>query len=383
MNIENPSTSSKVCPTCGTRVSQSAPRCLVCGTEMAGAKTKARTRSVVQSNRMPEVTVSLPVILGMLALFIVVGGALTYLAIVNTVGLQTPEPDVTITPTPTASATGTPVTPTATFTPQPSPTPQTYRVQPEDTCSGIAFLFKISVQAIVLMNNLSADCSLSVGMELRIPAPTPTQTPIATTTLTNKEATRDACEVVRYTVVANDSLSQIAEIRGVPVEAIMDWNGLTTSNVFLGQVIEIPLCLRVYVQGQGTVTPSPAPPYPAPELLLPVDGEAFTLANDTVVLQWSAVGTLRDNEAYQVTVIDVTADGEIVLVEEVVDTKFIIPTTLRPTDGKPHIFRWFVLPVARVGVDEDNNPVWVPGGAISETWAFTWSGEVPQATPQP
>ena len=33
---------------------------------------------------------------------------------------------------------------------------------------------------------------------------------------------------------------------------------------------------------------------------------AFTLANDVVTLQWASIGTMRENEAYQITIEDVT-----------------------------------------------------------------------------
>ena len=336
----------------------------------------------MRSARMPEVTLSLPIALGLLAVFLIVGGTLVFFALRQTDRIA--EPTVTPTPTisPTASLTPTPETPTATHTAQPSPTPLTYIVQDRDTCGGIAAAFDVSVQSIILANSLSSDCALFVSQELLIPQPTPTSTPEATATLGGIEATVEACGTDAHVVQENDTMSMIAASYGVPEEAIMEFNGLVSDVVFVGQRLLIPQCERIYVGG-STVTPSPAPPYPAPELLLPLDGASFTLADDVVTLQWSSVGTLRANEAYQVTVVDVTGGENRQMVDQVTDTKFIVPDSFRQGDSSPHVFRWFVVPVAQRGVDEDGLPVWEPGGPPSTTWVFTWSGSAPQQTPQP
>jgi len=49
-------------------------------------------------------------------------------------------------------------------------------------------------------------------------------------------------------------------------------------------------------------TPTLPPPYPPANLLLPPDGAPFDTANSIITLQWASVGTLRENEAYAVTV---------------------------------------------------------------------------------
>jgi hypothetical protein len=134
------------------------------------------------------------------------------------------------------------------------------------------------------------------------------------------------------------------------------------------------------------VTPTLAPPYPAPELLLPADGEPFDAVSNSVTLQWSSVGSLRNFEYYQVTVVDVTGGQNRELVEEVRDTKFIVPASFRANDGRPHVYRWTVVPVVQIGVDSDGLPVYVTGGAVSEARVFVWSGEagaVPEATATP
>jgi hypothetical protein len=104
-----------------------------------------------------------------------------------------------------------------------------------------------------------------------------------------------------------------------------------------------------------------------------------------VTLQWASIGTLRDNEAYQVTVEDSTAINlgtSLRITEYVTDTKFIIPTSFRPNDNLPHVITWWVTTVRQNGVDEQGQPVYVSAGAISEKRVFSWVGVTVQ-TPAP
>jgi LysM repeat protein len=333
---------------------------------------------------MPEITLSLPAALGFLALFLGIGAVLVFFAV-----RQQPEVVVPSTPTATSTATLTPTasptpeTPTPSATPLPSPTPFAYLVKEGDTCAGIAFSFDVSIQSIVRSNNLPADCgTLFIDQELLIPQPTPTQTPLPSATLSAAEATEQACEKVSYTVEDNDTLSGIAANYNVPISAIKEYNGLTTDSVFSGQTLQIPLCRRNPTPGP-TPTPTAPPPYSAPNLLLPVDGSPFTLEDDNVTLQWASVGTLRDNEAYAVTVEDVTEGEGRKLLEYVTDTKFIVTATFRPNDASPHVMRWWVVTVRQVGTDDDGRPIYEPAGAISNARVFTWFGGVTAATPTP
>jgi hypothetical protein len=166
------------------------------------------------------------------------------------------------------------------------------------------------------------------------------------------------------------------------MQAIKDFNGLATDNVFTGQSLVVPLCARAATPGP-TPTATIPPPYPAPNLLLPSDGTGFTLANDVVTLQWASIGTLRSNEAYQVIVEDVTAGQATRIVDYVTDTKYIVPTTFRPKDNIAHVMRWWVSPVRQDGSDAQGQPVWDSAGAASDKRDFTWVGAAVQATPTP
>ncbi len=332
---------------------------------------------------MPEITLSLPMALGLLTLFLLAGATLVFVAMRLTGAGAASESDATatITATPTLSPTATILfteTPVPTSTTQP---PQEYTIGQGDTCLGLAATFNVSFQSIILENNLSASCILSVGQKIRIPYPTPTPMPAATSTLIPEQATLAACEKVIYTVQTGDTLGTISNNYAVPQEAIKSYNSLSTDVVYLGMNIVIPLCERAATPGP-TPTPTVPPPYPAPSLLLPADGSSFTLANDSITLQWASVGILRDNETYQVIVEDVT-DGSRRIVQYTSDTKFIVPSSFRPRDSAPHILRWWVTAVRQSGTDDSGQPIWTPAGAQAERRVFSWQGVAPGNTPEP
>ncbi|MBI5943337.1 MAG: LysM peptidoglycan-binding domain-containing protein [Chloroflexi bacterium] len=371
-------------------MSENAARCLVCGTEFnaqPGPKAVKQTQKSVQASRMPEITLSLPAAIGVLAVVIIVAAVIMFFVLRTGAGGGTPLTPAE-SPTPTVTATAS-LPPTATLPPTdvPTPTPippENYTVSASDgSCSQIAFNFGISVQSIIIENNLPSTCPISVGQVLKIPYPTATIPPAATSTSLPVDATKQACETVPITVQDGDTLSSISLNYAVPMAAIKEFNGLTTDNVFVGSNLLIPLCMRAADPNKPTPTATIPPPYPASNLLLPADGAAFTLANDIVTLQWASVGTLRDGEAYQVTVEDVTANQTHRLTDYVTDTKFIVPTSFRPNDNVAHVLRWWVTPVRQSGTDEQGQPIWVASGAVSEKRVFTWVGVAVAGTPVP
>jgi LysM repeat protein len=330
---------------------------------------------------MPEVTLSLPAALGLLAIFLVVGALALFVTLKGTgkipalTAVPTITETVTLTPTPTETLIP---TETTTLTPEP---PVEYTVKSGDSCISIAGLYGSSVSAIVSLNNLNSNCTdLQVGQTIRVPRPTPTPPPAPTATLESAAATRAACQTVTYTVQANDTLSTIATNYGVSMQSIKDWNGLSTDNVFTDTQLTIPLCMQRATPGPSP-TPTTPPPYPAPNLLLPADGETFTLATDTVTLQWASVGALRDNERYQVTVEILTGGTGPTLTEFVTDTKFVVPVTFRPQVNS--IIRWWVVAVRQTSVDDQGNPIWSTAGTASAMRVFGWSGAGVVPTPTP
>ena len=275
------------------------------------------------------------------------------------------------------------LTPLPTFTPLP---PVEYTVKSNDTCLSIAYGFQVSVPSIVLLNNLSADCGmLSVGQKLLVPQPTPTASPMPTSTLSADDATSEACTKLQYKVTANDTLSGISANYNIDIEVIKQYNGKTTDTVFEGETIILPLCQRRPTPGP-TPTPTLPPPYSAPALLLPADGAVYTANNESVTLQWASVGTLRDNEAYAVTIEDLTDGTGRKITDYTNSTKYNVPVSFRPVSDTPHILRWIIQPVRQNGQNKEGKPVWDTAGAESPSRVFNWWGSQaiqPQATPSP
>lgn len=368
---------SKTCPTCGTKLPSDAKRCVVCGRNFHEVEETKLTKSKekeVRPQKMPEITLSLPVAIGLVLLVFLIGAGLFFIFLKENDVIV--EPTVTVTPSLSPTIT---ITATSTLTPTPEPTftplpPVEYTVQSGDNCLIIATLFNVSVNSIVLENALPAACNTLVeGQKLMIPQPTPTASPQPTTTLSVAEATEAACQKLEYTVVANDTLSRIADLYDVSIDTIRTYNELTTDSVWEGMVLIIPLCERLPTPGPTPTATLPAPYY-APQLLLPADGSAFMKMTDTITLQWESVGTLRPGEAYAITVVDVTAGTGLKVTQYVTDTKFIVPETLRPTDSIPHIFRWWVIPVRQVNSTLAGDPIYDAAGEKSVDYVFSWWG---------
>jgi LysM repeat protein len=374
MSPETNTSKTTLCPVCGTRINESANKCLVCGTKI-NETLDSKKPADVRAKRLPEITLSLPAALGLLALLITLGAVVVFLVLQS----ETPEetigtlPEVgTATASPTVTETPT-VTPTATEGPTWTPLPPIeYTVKPGDSCAGVAAAFGVSVQSIILENNLAASCQLNEDQVLMIPQPTPTATPQTTATLSDVEKTEAACETINYTVSPNDTLSSIANTYNVSMAVIRDYNGMLSDTVFEGQTLLIPLCLRQADAGP-TPTPTELPPYPAPNLLLPADGASFTSETDTIALQWAAVGELEANEAYAVTITDLTSEDKLTTTEYVKETSFIVPSSFAPTDGRAHIYRWSINIVRQIGSDEENGDNWEIAGTKSDERVFSWS----------
>lgn len=356
----------------------------MCGTALASSQTAVASKPF-QRQRIPQVTLSLPVIFGLALLLLVVGAGsvYAYLQSTNPPTQGAAAPANTNTPTITVTSTITPTlepTPTETIAPSPTPLPPIeYKVAANDTCGSIAYVYGVSVNSIIQLNKLSPECVLSIGQALLIPQPTPTPSPMPTNTLNPTEQAMQDCPRVEYIVKENDTLGKIAANYAVSPESIQKYSGLPSDIVMLGQKLVIPLC----EQSLEAPTATPVPPYPSPNLLLPVDG-AFFKSSDVVTLQWAAVGDLRQNEAYAVTVIDATDGDARRLVRYVTDTKFIVPNEFRPTGADPHIFYWTVLPVRQTGTNKDTGEAeWTPAGEVSMKRTFSWVGGGPAATPAP
>jgi len=364
---------SKTCPTCGTRLSENASRCLVCGRtfSISNESKKAKT---VRSQKLPDLSLSLPLAIGLLFILLAIGGGIIFLVLRGSGQMAAPEATPTVSPTPTFEQSPTPtvtLTPEPTFTPLP---PLEYTIRAGDTCSLVAVIYEVSVRSIADLNNLPPDCGvLSEGQTILVPQPTPTPSPMPTSIPSDAQVIDSACDVAPVRVGENDTLSGIAANYGVSVESIKTYNGLTSNNIYSGQLIEVPLCERLPTAGP-TPTPTFPPPYPPTNLLLPADGELFTGVNDTVTLQWAAIGGLLQNELYAVTIEDLTEGQGKKLVDYTEDTNYIIPASFRPAGNNAHVIRWWVQPVRPSGTTDTGETIWVPAGSQSPPRVFAWSG---------
>lgn len=383
MSPESTTSNTKVCPTCGTRLSENATRCLVCGRSFVVNQKTNATASPVQGPKLPELKLSLPAAIGLIILILGLGAALIFLILQSTGLVSAPTATPTITLTPTSTSTPSPtVEPTAAPTATLEP-PKEHTVAAGEFCSSIAARYGVSVQSIVDLNNLAPECgTLSVGQKLLIPIPTPKPTALPTSTLSPAEATQLSCGTVNYQIQDGDSLSSISINYNISIDSIKSFNNLTSDNVMVGMYLSLPLCERLPTQGP-TPTPTLPPPYPAPSLLLPVDGIVYTSVTDTIVLQWSSVGTLREGERYAVTVVDVTSGEAKKTTQYVTETRFTVPASMRPTDNTSHIFRWWVVAVRQTDTTSDGQPIYETYGTLSVFRVFGWSGNGSAPTPTP
>ena len=260
------------CPVCGARCDDVEARCPICGAE--------RERSAA-----PRVSSFAATALGLvaLALVIVIGlrlrpwrnasidpDALVAAAVGRagpTLSLAQGAQGVpTSTLEPTLTPTGTPTTqPTPTLTPSMAPTmtpAATAELQEStdswavhvvargDTPLGIALKYNVTLEALLLANGLDDDDVLSIGQELVVPSGVGGAEPVAA-----------PAEPVIHEVASGDTLLAIARRYGVDLDDILEANGLSERSVLrVGQELEIPgtLAPAAATSAPVAVTPTPA-----------------------------------------------------------------------------------------------------------------------------
>lgn len=114
-----------------------------------------------------------------------------------------------------------------------------YTVQPGDTLSGIAARFGVTVDAIIAANSLPSRSTIYVNQVLTIPSPG-----------SNAPQSVPPSSQTTYTVQPGDALSIIAVRYGTTTDALMRANGLTSTNIYAGQVL--------------LIVPAASPALPAP-----------------------------------------------------------------------------------------------------------------------
>lgn len=112
-----------------------------------------------------------------------------------------------------------------------------YVVRPGDTVSAIAARYGSSIAAIVQANGLDSRALIRIGQVLTIPHG-PSAAPAATTS-TSRPTTSTSTSTARHTVKRGDTLSHIALRYGTTVTAIMKLNGLRSTVIHPGQVLQL------------------------------------------------------------------------------------------------------------------------------------------------
>ncbi|WP_159603657.1 LysM peptidoglycan-binding domain-containing protein [Agromyces humi] len=136
--------------------------------------------------------------------------------------------------------------------------PGEYVVAEGDTVSGIAERFGLATAEVLAANGLGWSSLIFPGQRLALPgglAPDAAPAPMAA-----------APEIARHIVVDGDTVSGIAAAYGLTPADVLSANGLSTSSlIFPGQAIVLPLAVPVADAPPSPATPAPAPaPAPAP-----------------------------------------------------------------------------------------------------------------------
>jgi hypothetical protein len=130
-------------------------------------------------------------------------------------------------------------------------------------------------------------------------------------------------------------------------------------------------------------TATPVPPYIEPSLLKPVDGATFVSSDPPVLLQWTAVGILDDEEWYAVRISQ--PGGVFSATNYVRNTSWRVPNELlmSAADGGGE-FRWQVR-VVEEALGREGALVYEDAGPPSQVRSFTWvvATPTPTATPRP
>lgn len=143
---------------------------------------------------------------------------------------------------------------TAPAAPAPKPAPvassSTYKVVKGDTLSSIASRHKVSVAQLMSWNSLSSS-TIRIGQVLKL------QTAAASV---KPAPSAPAAPAGKYTVVTGDTLTGIAIRHGISVTQIMNWNGLTSSTIRVGQKLNVQNTVVATQPSTKPVSnPAPAP----------------------------------------------------------------------------------------------------------------------------
>jgi LysM repeat protein len=371
----------RVCPACGTRVAAQATTCLMCGASLAEEAEEAPEKP---KRRLPSWVGGLMATIA--GLLILSAGGLGFYALLTT---EPPELTPTLTPSRTPTATRTPLptdTPTPLATPTPVP-PLSHQVQEGETLSGIVAQYPHTTLEEILALNEDLDPELlQLGQVILIPPDVPDG--VAATSAQPEGPTMTPGDYVIHVVSPGETLSEIAEEYGVSIQSIQSANQMAPYevNIQANQSLVIPM---------GTPQPSPTPtsnpdatatlvpPYIAPSLLKPIDGATFVSSDPPVLLQWTAVGILDDEEWYEVRISQ--PGGVFSSTNYLRNTSWRVPNELlMSAEDSGGEFRWQVR-VVEEALGQEGALIYEDAGPPSQVRSFTWvvATPTPTATPRP
>lgn len=122
----------------------------------------------------------------------------------------------------------------------------TYTVKKGDTLAKIARENGVTYQSIMKANNLQST-NIKVGQKLTVGSTTAKTVTTSTTTANTAAAT--------YVVKKGDTLAKIAAAYGTNYKTLMSWNGLSSTNIKVGQ--------KLSVKGKATTTAASTTTAPA------------------------------------------------------------------------------------------------------------------------
>jgi LysM repeat protein len=240
-------------------------------------------------------------------------------------------------------------------------------VQPGDTLFSIAEFYGVSIAALRQANGLTSESVLHPEDELTIPISTTAAAllPTATAALSSQE--------VLHTLQEGETLRDIVQRYGISLQKLLAANGVESgAGLGPGDTLVIPL------NGEPTPTPPPAPtatptpglPFAAPHLLHPLQNA--DLKDEAIVLQWTSVGILAEDEWYALSLryLGRRQDGQpsaIVVYTRI--TSWRVPAQWAPDpQASERRFEWTVQVVRRTDLGEPP----VPLSLVSDVRRFRW-----------
>lgn len=243
---------------------------------------------------------------------------ITATAVITTAVGGPPTTQVTETPSQTGtspSPTRT-TTPAFTATPTATPEPVVHIIERGDTLGGLAVKYDVAAEEIAKANQISMNRVLRIGEKLIIPNATPLATPTPSASATST---------------------------GPPTPTL-------------------------------TITPSPSPtntplpdlPYRAPHLLAPTEGDVFEGEQTRILLNWTSVGILAQDEWYALRL---WAPGEEEPLEVLTKAaSWRVPAAMYPNYPEAGAFRWQVTVVLDAADTGSEVAISLP----SELGTFYW-----------